>query len=368
MLRHPLVPLVVAAVCAAVPAHERAIEFPDVPGALTLVVDLHTHSVFSDGKVWPTIRVDEARRDGVDLLAVTEHLEYQPHTDDIPHPDRNRSFALAAAHAGGDTGDVMVVNGAEITKDMPPGHVNAVFIEDANALHHEDPEPAYAAAVEQGAFIFWNHPSWIGQREDGVAVLTDMHRSLIERGVLHGIEVTNGAIWSDEALLIALEHDLTILGVSDVHELVDWDYDVHGRGHRTVTLVFAAERTPQAVRRALKEQRTVAWMDNTLVGRAERLVPLLAACLTVEDVAIRPDSTLVDVTIANASDAEFELAPAGGHAFYGHPATIRVPPHGAVTVGVTGETRARFALPFEVRNAVVAPREHARLTLDVEVP
>ncbi|HIA49919.1 MAG TPA: hypothetical protein EYN90_04960, partial [Acidobacteria bacterium] len=32
---------------------ERAIQFPDVPGFRTVVVDLHTHSVFSDGLVWP---------------------------------------------------------------------------------------------------------------------------------------------------------------------------------------------------------------------------------------------------------------------------------------------------------------------------
>ena len=46
-----------------VPASERAIHFPDVDGYKTLVLDLHTHSVFSDGHVWPTIRVAEAERD-----------------------------------------------------------------------------------------------------------------------------------------------------------------------------------------------------------------------------------------------------------------------------------------------------------------
>lgn len=41
--------------------------------------DLHIHTVFSDGNVWPTLRVEEARREGLDLIAMTEHLEYQPH-------------------------------------------------------------------------------------------------------------------------------------------------------------------------------------------------------------------------------------------------------------------------------------------------
>jgi hypothetical protein len=78
---------------------KRQIQFPDTADYQTLVVDLHTHSVFSDGHVWPTVRVSEALRDGLDGLAITEHLEFQPHLSDIPHPDRNRAYeeALRAA-------------------------------------------------------------------------------------------------------------------------------------------------------------------------------------------------------------------------------------------------------------------------------
>ena len=83
------------------PAHDRAIQFPDVAGYKTLVCDLHMHTVFSDGSVWPDIRVEEALRDGLDCVAVTEHLEYQPHSTDIPHPDRNRAFEVALERARG---------------------------------------------------------------------------------------------------------------------------------------------------------------------------------------------------------------------------------------------------------------------------
>ena len=47
-------------------ARDRRIRFPDVPGFLTLKCDLHIHTVFSDGAVWPDIRVQEAVRDGLD--------------------------------------------------------------------------------------------------------------------------------------------------------------------------------------------------------------------------------------------------------------------------------------------------------------
>ncbi len=99
----------------------RLIQFRDVPGYQTLAVDLHTHSVFSDGMVWPDIRVQESNGDGLALMAVTEHLEYQPRAEDIPHPDRNRSFVLARDHARSQGSDLIVVNGAEITGTCHPG-------------------------------------------------------------------------------------------------------------------------------------------------------------------------------------------------------------------------------------------------------
>ena len=105
---------------------ERSIKFPDTENYKTLVSDLHTHSVFSDGHVWPNIRVTEALKDGVDVLAITEHLEYQPHLEDIPHEDRNKAFLEALGAAKGN--EILVINGSEITREMPPGHINAVFI------------------------------------------------------------------------------------------------------------------------------------------------------------------------------------------------------------------------------------------------
>ena len=58
---------------------DRKISFPNIKGYKTLICDLHTHTVFSDGSVWPSIRVAEANKDGLDAIAVTEHIEYQPY-------------------------------------------------------------------------------------------------------------------------------------------------------------------------------------------------------------------------------------------------------------------------------------------------
>ena len=109
---------------------ERHIEFPDTADYQTLMLDLHTHSVFSDGHVWPTVRVSEALRDGLHGMAITEHLEFQPHLADIPNPDRNRAFEEARRAASGHP--LIVIPGVEITRVGAPGHINAVFVQDAN--------------------------------------------------------------------------------------------------------------------------------------------------------------------------------------------------------------------------------------------
>lgn len=382
-----------AALAAAMPAvaQERAIEFPDIDGYRTFAVDLHTHSVFSDGMVWPIIRVQESERDGLALLAVTEHLEYQPWREDIPHPDRNRSYVVAAEYAAESESEVIVVNGVEITRSMPPGHVNAVFISDANALHvkssgadymtrlrpstpeeqaasEQEARQAIEAANEQNAFVFWNHPNWPAQRPDGVAKLTDMHRRLIADRLLHGIEVANGDFYSAESLQIALDNDLAILGVSDVHYLIDWDYMPHAGGHRTATLVFAEERTAESIKEALHANRTVAWFGNWLIGREDALMPLLEASLRLTKVERSPGDKLIDIRLSNLSDAAFDLRVTSGHRFNGPPSTMRVEPHSDLDLAISGETRKSFEMAFEVLNAITAPETHPTLTLAVEVP
>ena len=114
----------------------RMISFPDIKGFKTIVCYLHTHTVFSDGSVWPNIRIQEALKDGLDAIAITEHIEYQSHKEDIPHLDRNRSYELSKKYA--EKSELMVIAGTEITKSMPPGHSNAIFVKDVNKIMHDN--------------------------------------------------------------------------------------------------------------------------------------------------------------------------------------------------------------------------------------
>lgn len=345
---------------------ERKIEFPDIPGYKTLKTDFHQHTALSDGNVWPPIRVEEAARDGLDAISLTEHLEYQPHKKDIPHPDRNRAFQIAAPI--GKKNGVIVVNGSEITRDMPPGHANAIFLKDSTKLVQDDPLNSYIEAGKQGAFIFWNHPNWIRQSKTGEAKLSEMHKKLIADGLLHGIEVVNDSTYSDDAIQIALDNNLTMMGTSDIHGLIDWQYNVPEGGHRPVTLVFAKEKTETALKDALMNRRTVVWFKNKLIGRAEYLNPLIQASLTVKKAAYVKGSMVVSVEIENNSDATFVMENQSGYALHGNADLIQLVAHSTTEIRVmTLKTLPAFDLKFKVWNAITAPSKHPQVSIKVEV-
>jgi 3',5'-nucleoside bisphosphate phosphatase len=350
---------------------DRAIDFPDVPGYLTLKADLHMHSVFSDGDVWPSVRVQEAQRDSLDVISLTEHLEYLPHKNDIPYPDRNRAHELALKSANGS--GLIVIKGSEITRSMPPGHSNAIFIKDANKLVMDDSVAVFEEAHNQGAFIFWNHPNWIAQYTNGVAKLTKMHEKLIQQGYLNGIEVVNELTYSEEALQIALDHNLTIIGTSDVHGLIDWLYEVPEGGHRPVTLIFAKEKTEAAMKEALFARRTAVWFNNTLIGREEMLTPLIRSSISVLADAEylqtwRGDTEVLKVELKNNSDASFLLYNKSEYNFHTNDDVIMLEPHSVTSLEVkTITAQKKIELKFTILNAVTAPDTHPEMIWQVSV-
>lgn len=171
------------------------IQVPDLDGYTTLKCDFHMHSVFSDGLVWPTVRVDEAYRDGLDAISLTEHIEYRPHKQDVVS-DHNRSFDLCREQA--EKLGILLIKGSEITRAMAPGHFNAIFLSDSNPLEQKDYKDAFREAKKQGAFMFWNHPEWDSQQPDTTKWWPE-HTALYQEGCMHGIEVANGHLYMPEA-------------------------------------------------------------------------------------------------------------------------------------------------------------------------
>lgn len=359
-------------------AKARRIDFPALPdGRRVLPVDLHTHSVFSDGAVWPTIRVEEAQKDGLFALAVTEHLEYQPKRADIPHEDRNRSYALAVEaarpvplRARDPEKDLLVINGAEVTRGMPPGHINAVFIQDANALITPDPVDALRRANEQGGFVFWNHPFWVAQTPDGVAKILPMHQQLIRDKLLHGIEVANGSGLSEDAFRIAVENNLTILGTSDIHGLIDWDYDLANGEQRTATLVLTRDTSADGLKAALKAGATVAIYRDMLIGLKANVEAVSRGMLTAEVGQPLNNSQIVPVTFRNASPIDFQLQNVGQNGFYeGAGPVFTVKAGSAFTLTVRNvPNAATLQLRMKLLNTMIGPGEMLEMTFGPGLP
>ncbi len=343
----------------------RAITFPDVPGYTTLKTDLHQHTVFSDGNVWPTIRVMEALRDNLDVISLTEHLEYQPHAADIPHPDRNRSFNLALAEAKNH--DLLIINGSEITRGAPMGHNNAIFIQDANTLLNEKAEPVFAEAKKQGGFIFWNHPAWYAQSPKGAPILSDFQKERIKNGELHGIEVINTGDYAEESLALALENNLTIMGTSDIHGLIDWDYVEKGHD-RPITLVFAKEKTESALKEALFAGRTVAVFNSLLVGKEENLIPLLNASIKFEKAKYIDNTTILEVTLKNVTSSDLIFENQMPYTFYSSSPVFTVPAKGIKTLQIkTLEPLTSVNLTLKALGAYVAPKQHPTVAWEIKV-
>lgn len=331
------------------------VAFPDINGYKTIAADLHTHTVFSDGTVWPTVRVGEAWRNGLDVLSITDHLEYLPHKDDVL-PKFNRPYEIAKPEA--DKMGIMLIRGAEITRDEPHGHFNAVFLSDCEPLNTPDQKDAVKAAHEQGAFIWWNHPEW--KRDDGKA-WCEIQQEYLDLGWMHGLEVFNGGSYYVNAHQWALDHNLTLLGNTDIHAPIDEIYNYAEGEHRTMTLVFVKENTPEGLKEALFERRTVVFSSGMLVGREEWLRPLTEASVKMEtsDITLRGKSPVV-VSVFNACAAPLDLELADRPSGIAFPKSLLLPSGKSAHMRVQGGGNApagteTVEVSYAVKNALLAP-------------
>lgn len=286
---------------------QKEVYFPDIRGFKTLKCDFHIHTVFSDGSVWPTIRVEEAWREGLDAIAITDHLEYLPHKDDVS-TNHNRSSEIAENSGKGR--NILVIRGSEITRAMPPGHSNALFLSDCNALDTPQYMDAFKTARAQNAFIFLNHPDWSRQQPD-TTLWWKEHTSLYDAGLLNGIEVVNGNEYSAVAHRWAIDKKLTLISGSDIHQPITFDYDFSVGEHRPMTLVFAKDKTIDGIRDALINRRTVIYSRNTLIGEYAYLKELFEKSIRIEKV--EHGKKVIRVTIFNPTNVSFQLKKVKGN-------------------------------------------------------
>ena len=293
--------------------------------------DLHTHSIFSDGLVHPKWRVYEAWQDGLDVMAVTEHIEnrayenmfheylkeytdkeYQKGPAGLKNVDIN--FSIREAKKEAVKYGITIIPGSEITRcGSEVGHFNALFTTDNNLIYDEDPVQSIRNAKSQGALVMHNHPGW--RRKD--IKMTPTEKTAYGEGLIDGVEVMNGGMFFPGIIDRVREYNQFIAANTDVHRTTACDYRLTG-ADRPMTLILAKDKSLESLREALVQRRTIAFGFNTLCGSEELLRDFFYACVKVT----RINETSVLVT--NMTSITFKLQQGKGRILNFDPFTSMV--------------------------------------------
>lgn len=269
----------------------RHINLPTIDGYTPYKADLHTHTIFSDGHTSMESRVREAWADGLDVMAVTEHLEHRPHeknlvkylkgytngaeaknygfvSDNRPasaadiYVDLN--FPVEVAKKEALKYDIAIIPGIEITrKEGEYSHFNALFTTDNSAVYAPETIESIRNAKKQGALVMHNHPGWTHKDMK----ITKFEKTIYDAGLLDGIEVMNTEEFYPQAIERAKKYNLFVSSNTDVHYSSAETYG----SHRNMTIIYAKDRSLESLREALVAGRTLAYSFGTLAGDKELL-------------------------------------------------------------------------------------------------
>lgn len=158
-----------------------------------MMIDLHTHTLFSDGELTPSELVRRAKVIGYEAIALTDHADFT-----------NIDILLAGAKKARyleDGYDIKVLAGVEITH-VPPklipnlAHMAKEMGAEIVVVHGESPvEPVAAltnlAAVECEDVDILAHPGFITEEEARLAADNGVYLEITAR---YGHNVTNGHV------------------------------------------------------------------------------------------------------------------------------------------------------------------------------
>ena len=283
---------------------------PAIDGYTPYKADLHTHTIFSDGHLSMESRVREAWKDGLDVMAVTEHLEYRPHEKNLVKymeggyiakgtkaqansfvsknfPEKgaikvNLNFPVELATKIAKDYDITIIPGIEITR-KPDGvytHLNALFTKDNNTIYDPDPMQSTRNAKAQGALIMHNHPGWL--RTDMKPSKFD--KAIYKEGLVDGIEIMNGVEFYPKAITRAQEKNFFVSANTDAHHPTAERYTEYGE-HRNMTIIFAKDKSLESLREALEARRTLACSFGVLAGDEALLRKVAEASLVVRQIS-----------------------------------------------------------------------------------
>ena len=377
----PLYRILLLALCMPVPIvnaqinenTKKIVLVPDIPGYHTLKCDFHMHTVFSDGHVWPSFRVNEAIRDGLDAISITEHIDYEGFPEEIKK-DYNKTYQIASKAALNK--GLIVIPGVEISPRVPPYHHNALFVTDANKLPigymksgkkqfvmkdnitRQELMAPFNEAKSQDAFVFYNHPSYAWWDKKDTTVFTDFHQELLDKKILAGVEVVNSGVYNILAHQLAIKHGLTMVCNTDEH------YDGSPRyanTHRPMTLVFAKEKTAEGIREALIARRTALYFDDYIVARqAEAEAFFKSAIKVTAERENRKGEHILKIKLSNNSDIPFKIKASADYDIEKYPlgqVTLIAQDTTTIILKAMWKYPVYASLRMDVLNVLVSPEE-----------
>ena len=353
----------------------QRVEFilPEVNGYTVFKADLHTHTIYSDGDCTPEFRVREAWYDGLDVLAVTDHVEYRRFEGKmlnflkgyVPEGTEPINYNLIRK-AGDERGiqsdlnvpvklaqetavkyGITVIPGAEITREpVAYGHYNAIFTKDNNAIYAEDALQSLRNAKAQGALVMHNHPGWERKSLDH----PEFEIAAYGEGLIDGIEIMNGGEFYPKAIARAHDKNLFVSANTDIHDTTVEVYRMQGF-RRNMTLIFARENTLESLREAIEAHRTLAYSFGTIAGDEQLLKDLFTA--SVKAKVLHTDAKgRRTVALTNNSSVQYILRLPGQNPFI-------LKPFSTVTTTVAKGK----ALSMSVENMWYSEKDHPQIEI-----
>ncbi|MGV8880050.1 MAG: Sb-PDE family phosphodiesterase [Sphingobacteriaceae bacterium] len=360
---------------------KKDINLPDLPGYCTLKCDFHMHTVFSDGHVWPTFRVNEALRDGLDAISITEHIDYEGFPEVIKK-DYNRTYEIASAAA--ENKGLIIIPGVEISPRVPPYHHNAIFVTDANKypieymksgkkqfvmkdnITRDQLMAPFTEAKKQQAFVFYNHPGYSWWDKKDTTIFTDFHQELLRKEILAGVEVVNSGIYNILAHGLAMKYNLTMFCNTDEH------YDLYPRyadTHRPMTLVFAKEKTADGIKEAIIAKRTALYFDDYIIARQPEAESFFKSAVQVSSAKKnRKGEPILEIKLVNNSDIPFKVKASANYDIEQFPLGQTVlTPHDTTTIILKAIWKypKETPLKMEVFNIVISPNQALKTQFNI---
>ena len=323
--------------------------------------------MYSDGQVTPQYRIREAWQDGLDLIAVTEHIEYRPneeifydylkeYTDKEYKPrtkglDEGKSmvdlnYAVRISQKEAAKYGLLIIPGTEITRSgSEVGHFNALFTTDNNLIYDKDPVQAIRNAKAQGALVMHNHPGWTRKN----IAMTETEKKAYSEGMIDGVEVMNGTEFYPGVIDRVREGKMFIAANTDIHASTAAEYNVSGET-RPMTLILAKDKSLESIREALEAGRTIAYGFGHLCGSEELLLDLFKESITLAPVDGKK------VALTNMTSLPYIIKKENGN-------PVRIPPFSTYNTSIP--ENAEF-LSLTVLNLWTGADTHLKVELPIK--